>query len=74
MNTTFPAPQLSATQRIEAELRRAIVALELPPGARLSEQEIAERHGVSRQPVREALIGLREPGSSTSCRSAAPSS
>jgi len=50
--------QGSAAQRIEAHLRRAIVSMELPPGTRLSEQEIAATHGVSRQPVREALIGL----------------
>ncbi|OYY08102.1 MAG: GntR family transcriptional regulator, partial [Rhizobiales bacterium 35-68-8] len=48
----------SAAQRIEAELRRAIITLALPPGSRLSEAEIAEQQGVSRQPVREALIGL----------------
>ncbi len=48
----------SAAQRVESELRRAIIAMELPPGARLSEQDIAVRHGVSRQPVREALISL----------------
>ncbi|OYX02838.1 MAG: GntR family transcriptional regulator [Rhizobiales bacterium 32-66-8] len=48
----------SAAQRIEAELRQAIINLDLPPGSRLSEQEIAARFGVSRQPVREALIGL----------------
>ncbi|TCT03895.1 GntR family transcriptional regulator [Aquabacter spiritensis] len=48
----------TAAHKVEAELRRAIVTLALPPGTRLSEQEIAERHGVSRQPVREALIGL----------------
>lgn len=53
-----PQAQGSAALRVEAELRRAIIAMELPPGTRLSEQEIAERHGVSRQPVREALIGL----------------
>jgi len=48
----------SAAARVEAELRRAIIALELPPGTRLSEQEIALKYGVSRQPVREALIAL----------------
>jgi DNA-binding GntR family transcriptional regulator len=48
----------SAAQRLEAELKRAIVALELRPGTRLSEADIADRHGVSRQPAREALIGL----------------
>lgn len=48
----------SAAQKIEADLRRAIIALEFPPGARLSEQDIANRYGVSRQPAREALIGL----------------
>jgi DNA-binding GntR family transcriptional regulator len=51
-------PGTSAAGRVEAELRRAIIALELPPGTRLSEQEIAVRYGVSRQPVREALIAL----------------
>ncbi len=51
-------PQGSAARKVEAELRRAIVAMALPPGTRLSEAEIAERYGVSRQPVREALIGL----------------
>jgi GntR family transcriptional regulator, rspAB operon transcriptional repressor len=58
VTTTFAASHGSAAQRIETELRRLIIALELPPGSRLSEQDIAERHGVSRQPVREALIGL----------------
>jgi DNA-binding GntR family transcriptional regulator len=48
----------SAAQRLEAELKRAIVCLEIPPGTRLSEADIADRHGVSRQPAREALIGL----------------
>jgi DNA-binding GntR family transcriptional regulator len=48
----------SVAQRIETELRRAIVALEVKPGLRLSEKDLALQHGVSRQPVREALIGL----------------
>jgi DNA-binding GntR family transcriptional regulator len=48
----------SAAATIEKDLRRAIIELELLPGTRLSEQEIANRLGVSRQPVREALIRL----------------
>jgi GntR family transcriptional regulator, rspAB operon transcriptional repressor len=48
----------TAAAQIERELREAIVRLELAPGTRLSEQEIATRMGVSRQPVREALIAL----------------
>ena len=48
----------SAAHKIEIDLRRAIVALELQPGVRLSEQDIANRYGVSRQPAREALLAL----------------
>lgn len=48
----------SAAASIEKDLRRAIVELELLPGTRLSEQDIATRLGVSRQPVREAMIRL----------------
>jgi GntR family transcriptional regulator, rspAB operon transcriptional repressor len=41
-------------------LRAAIVAADLTPGTRLSENELAEALGVSRTPVREALLRLRE--------------
>ena len=41
-------------------LRREIVEMQLRPGQALSEQEIADRFGVSRQPVREAFIKLAE--------------
>ncbi|MGY9047129.1 hypothetical protein P775_21230 [Puniceibacterium antarcticum] len=43
-------------------LRRMIVRNQLPPGARLSEKDVADRFGVSRQPVREAFIKLAEEG------------
>lgn len=48
----------SVTQRVERQLRSDILTLALPPGSRLSEQEIGERYGSSRQPGREALIAL----------------
>jgi DNA-binding GntR family transcriptional regulator len=49
-----------ARTRAYTALREAIVAMELPPGARLSENELAGLLGVSRTPVREALIRLRD--------------
>lgn len=52
------SPDETTASQLEKELREAIVRLQLLPGAHLSEQEIANRYGVSRQPVREALIAL----------------
>jgi len=64
MNTTLanPVTNETAAARIERELREAIVRLDLLPGTRVSEQEIATRYGASRQPVREALIALAQSG------------
>jgi GntR family transcriptional regulator, rspAB operon transcriptional repressor len=58
MNFQAVTPSISAALRVQRELRRAIIDFELPPGTRLSEQDLASRLGVSRQPVREALIAL----------------
>ena len=44
------------------ELRTAIVTMRLLPGQVLSEQDIATQIGVSRAPVREAFIHLRDAG------------
>ena len=49
-------------RQVTRALRRAIVTMRLRPGEMLSEQEIASRLGVSRQPVREAFIKLGEAG------------
>lgn len=43
-------------------LRQAIIEMRIAPGQALSENEIAQRYGISRQPVREAFIKLREVG------------
>ncbi|WP_455371954.1 GntR family transcriptional regulator [Limibacillus halophilus] len=47
-----------SADRIYARLVEAILAGVLKPGERLDEQRLAERHGVSRTPVREALQAL----------------
>ena len=52
----------SVAHQLRAELLRAIISLELKPGTRISEVEVAERYGVSRQPVREAVIALAQTG------------
>jgi DNA-binding GntR family transcriptional regulator len=41
-------------------LREAIVSVELEPGQRLSENELALQIGVSRTPIREAIVRLRD--------------
>jgi GntR family transcriptional regulator, rspAB operon transcriptional repressor len=51
-------PQNSTARWLQNELRREIIEMELAPGVRLSEQELASRFSVSRQPVREAMISL----------------
>lgn len=49
-----------ARDQVYAVLREAIVSAELEPGRRLSENELGERMGVSRTPIREALVRLRD--------------
>src|ERR671930_1714505 len=49
-----------ARTQVYATLRDAIIRAELPPGRKLSENELATWLGVSRTPVREALVRLRD--------------
>lgn len=44
------------------KLRRAILSLAAQPGENLEEKELVERFGISRTPVREALIRLASDG------------
>lgn len=52
----------SISEQVFRTLRSAIVTMRLKPGEALSEQDIASRLAVSRQPVREAFIKLSEDG------------
>ncbi len=54
--------QVSLRERAYRALLHAIVRGELPPGARLRDQEIASQMGLSRTPVREALQRLEDEG------------
>lgn len=47
---------------VAAELRRLILSGEVAPGSRLVEDRLAERLGVSRNPVREAIRVLSSEG------------
>ncbi len=48
----------TAADDVFDHLRGQIVSMALPPGARLSEADVAREMNVSRQPVREAFIRL----------------
>jgi DNA-binding GntR family transcriptional regulator len=52
----------SLTQEVYQRLRAEILSCDLEPGRELSEAELAERFGVSKTPVREALATLRSEG------------
>ena len=57
-----PTPQASATDQVFDAIYRAIISQELPPGAKISEVEIAGQFDVSRQPVRDAFFRLSKLG------------
>lgn len=53
-----PLDRISLHDRVVDALRRMIVTGELAPGARIVESDLAERLGVSRTPMREAIKTL----------------
>jgi DNA-binding GntR family transcriptional regulator len=55
-----PAPNL--TDQVYGRILEAIIDRTLPPGQRITQNELAERLGVSRQPVSHALHRLHQQG------------
>lgn len=53
-----PEPDETLTERAYRALEEAIVTLDLPPGAVVSEAQLAGRLGIGRTPIREALQRL----------------
>jgi DNA-binding GntR family transcriptional regulator len=56
------AGRATAASVVQDELRREILDMVLRPGVPLSEKDLTARFGMSRTPVREALIRLKEEG------------
>ena len=59
---TGPFQAGSAADRVYGQLRESIIALDLLPDTILSRADIADSHGVSQAPVREAIQKLEQEG------------
>ena len=57
-----PIERRSIADKVHDELYRRILTLDLQPGAKVSEVEIARQTGASRQPVRDAFWRLSQIG------------
>lgn len=62
MSTTSANKRLSTSDEAALYIRRMIFNGDVAPGARVPQDEVAEALGISRIPVREALIGLERDG------------
>jgi DNA-binding GntR family transcriptional regulator len=56
------APFRSRADEVYEQLKRDVAEFNLVPGDRFTENEISERLGVSRTPVRQALFRLQQEG------------
>ncbi|WP_165351903.1 GntR family transcriptional regulator [Salipiger sp. IMCC34102] len=55
-----PMPVATSTDGVFSSLYNAIITMELPPGTKLSEAEVARQFDLSRQPVRDAFFRLSQ--------------
>lgn len=65
MNTPMHEPSVAketGSARVYAQLRADILSVALRPGAPLDENGLSERFGLSRSPIREALVRLSSEG------------
>lgn len=59
---TTGAPRTSRSEEVYAQLKADVANFKLVPGDRFTESELSERLGVSRTPVRQALVRLQQEG------------
>ena len=57
-----PPPHRSRADEVYEQLKRDVAEFNLVPGDRFTENELSERLGVSRTPVRQALFRLQQEG------------
>jgi len=57
-----PVPRRSRADDVYEQLKRDVAQFTLVPGDRFTENELGERLGVSRTPVRQALVRLQQEG------------
>jgi DNA-binding GntR family transcriptional regulator len=62
MAAASPEPGASLAERAYVHLREEIIGVRLPPGTLLREDELIQRLGVGRTPVREAVQRLQRDG------------
>jgi DNA-binding GntR family transcriptional regulator len=62
VDSATPLKKKPSRQDIHADLRERILLLDLPPGSRLREEELAAHFGVSRTPIRQVLDRLEFEG------------
>src|SRR5258707_4139615 len=60
--STFLQGDVTLTDKAYAQIEELIVTLQLPPGTVLSELVLADRLGIGRTPIREALQRLSRDG------------
>ncbi|MDR5760442.1 GntR family transcriptional regulator [Caballeronia sp. LZ035] len=60
--TALPSSRTTSSDTVFAQIRARILDNALRPGAYATEQDLAESFGVSRTPVREAMVRLRDEG------------
>ncbi len=57
-----PAQTTTTTEQVFNALYSAVISLQMPPGMKVSEAEIAKQLDISRQPVRDAFFRLSKLG------------
>lgn len=60
--TAQPEEGASQVVKVQIRLREMILAAELPGGVRIAEMSVADKLGVSRTPIRSALMRLEQEG------------